>query len=103
MSENLQQKYRFTNVMLSDVTKRIIVLMTGARQTGKTTLARMMYPTLRYINVDAPENREMLRQLHTAAYGETRSGMPSLMKSKRYRLFLKRSNMRMMNALFRSR
>ena len=71
MSEDLQQKYRFMTVMLPDEAKRTIILMTGARQTGKTTLARMMYPALRYINLDAPENREMLRQLHTAAWGST--------------------------------
>lgn len=71
MSENFQQKYRFMTAMLPDAAKRTLVLMTGARQTGKTTLARMMYPALRYINLDAPENREMLRQLHTAVYGSS--------------------------------
>lgn len=32
-----------------------------ARQTGKTTLARVVYPELRYVDLDAPEQREALR------------------------------------------
>lgn len=42
--------------------------MTGARQTGKTTLSKAKYPDLRYINLDSPENREALTQLHTASW-----------------------------------
>ncbi len=40
-----------------------IVLITGARQTGKTTLAKIKYPELRYINLDLIENREVLRDV----------------------------------------
>jgi predicted AAA+ superfamily ATPase len=39
------------------------VLLTGARQTGKTTLALARYPDLRYVNLDAPEEREAIRRL----------------------------------------
>ncbi|HRR42898.1 MAG TPA: AAA family ATPase, partial [Syntrophales bacterium] len=42
-------------------TGKRIVLLTGARQTGKTTLAKAKYPAMRYINLDAPENREAVR------------------------------------------
>ena len=38
-----------------------LILLTGARHTGKTTLARALYPDLRYLNLDAPEQREALR------------------------------------------
>ena len=41
--------------------KTRIVIVTGARQTGKTTLLKHTYPTLRYVNLDAYENREWLR------------------------------------------
>lgn len=43
--------------------KRRIVIVTGARQTGKTTLLRQAYPALRYVNLDAPENRDWLRSV----------------------------------------
>jgi predicted AAA+ superfamily ATPase len=43
-------------------------MLTGARQTGKTTLAKFKYPKLRYINLDAPENREMLRNISTPSW-----------------------------------
>ena len=45
--------------------------MTGARQTGKTTLAKSRYPQLNYINLDAPENRELLRNISTPSWAAT--------------------------------
>jgi predicted AAA+ superfamily ATPase len=56
-------KYRFLSQVLPSSSRRRIVLITGARQTGKTTLARKQYSNLRYINLDAPENRELLREI----------------------------------------
>ena len=50
--------------------KRLVGL-TGARQTGKTTLARARYPNLRYINLDNLEDRAALRDLRTAAWART--------------------------------
>ncbi len=50
--------------------KRRLIVLTGARQTGKTTLARELYGNLRYINLDAPENREMLRKISTQLWGK---------------------------------
>jgi hypothetical protein len=47
------------------------VVLTGARQTGKTTLSRRVYGGLKYINLDAPENRDVLRGLSTAGWAET--------------------------------
>lgn len=56
--------YRYLSDVLpqKDSGKRI-VLITGARQTGKTTLAKIKYPELRYINLDLIENREVLRDV----------------------------------------
>lgn len=45
--------------------------MTGARQTGKTTLAKSKYSELHYINLDAPENREVLRSISTVAWAQS--------------------------------
>jgi predicted AAA+ superfamily ATPase len=44
--------------------------MTGARQTGKTTLARRVYATLRYLNLDAIELRATMRDVRTSRWGE---------------------------------
>lgn len=45
--------------------------MTGARQTGKTTLAKTKYSELNYINLDAPENRETLRSISTVSWAQS--------------------------------
>lgn len=44
------------------------MLLTGARQTGKTTLCRSAYPALRYVNLDAPENRDALSAISSHAW-----------------------------------
>lgn len=67
MSENIH-KYRFLQSVLPDSGQRQLVLLTGARQTGKTTLVKRLYPQLRYINLDAPENREFLKNIPTAVW-----------------------------------
>lgn len=46
---------------MEELAQRRLVILTGARQTGKTTLARWRYPDLRYFNLDAMEYRDMLR------------------------------------------
>ena len=45
--------------------------LTGARQTGKTTLAKTCYRGLRYLNLDNIEEHGILRELRTAAWGRT--------------------------------
>jgi predicted AAA+ superfamily ATPase len=50
--------------------RRRLVVITGARQTGKTTLARNVYPVLRYLNLDAIELRAMMRGVRTSRWGE---------------------------------
>jgi len=64
MSEILQ-KYRYLSRYLPPADRRTIVMLTGARQTGKTTLSKAFYPQLRYVNLDAPENREAVRRIHS--------------------------------------
>ena len=51
-------------------TRRVVVL-TGARQTGKTTLCKQIYGALNYINLDSPENRDTLRELASAGWAST--------------------------------
>ena len=42
-----------------------LILITGARQTGKTTIAKTHYPSLNYLNFDAPEIREKIKKTST--------------------------------------
>jgi hypothetical protein len=46
------------------------VVVTGARQTGKTTLAKKVYPDLHYLNLDAIELRSAMRDVRTARWSE---------------------------------
>jgi len=50
---------------------RRIVVLTGARQVGKTTLARALYGSdLRYLNLDSPGERERLRAVPAEAWAK---------------------------------
>jgi predicted AAA+ superfamily ATPase len=68
MSDNVQVKRVLGSYLPKSSSKRV-VLLTGARQTGKTTLSKSAYPDLRYINLDAPENRDALRAIPTSSWG----------------------------------
>lgn len=70
MSEKTQIARLLSDRLPSSSEKRIVVL-TGARQTGKTTLVKRQFPNLNYINLDAPENRDALRSLATFAWEKT--------------------------------
>jgi len=70
MMSDKMQKYRFLGSSLPKTDKKCLVLLTGARQTGKTTLVKSKYPELNYINLDAPENRESIRGVASAAWGK---------------------------------
>ncbi len=70
MSEIIQ-RYRFLARHMPPSSRRRVVILTGARQTGKTTLAKKVYPDLPYVNLDAPENRETLRTLRTTDWADT--------------------------------
>ena len=64
-------KYRFLDGYFPDSFQKKLVILTAARQTGKTTLAKLKYPHLRYINLDAPENGETVREISTVAWSRT--------------------------------
>jgi hypothetical protein len=61
-------KTRALEAILPAGTSCKLVLLTGARQTGKTTLAKTKYDRLNYINLDAPENREVVRGISSAGW-----------------------------------
>jgi len=63
-----QQFFRWLTTRLPPASERRIVTLTGARQVGKTTLARAHWPGLRYVNLDAIEDREALRAVRTSAW-----------------------------------
>lgn len=70
MSEILH-KYRFLEHIMPDSDTRRLVILSGARQTGKTTLAKAKYPQLRYVNLDSAENREAIREISTASWAKS--------------------------------
>ena len=49
-------KRYLTNYILDDLRKKI-VLLTGPRQSGKTTLSKMLSTNFDYFNFDNPEHR----------------------------------------------
>lgn len=51
-------------------TKKGIVLITGARQTGKTTLVKECYPQLPYTNLDAVEERRRMAEIPTSRWSK---------------------------------
>jgi len=67
MWENIQVN-RLINAGLPQTDEHIIVLLTGARQTGKTTLLRSVYPELSYYNLDAVEFREQLSHISSFSW-----------------------------------
>lgn len=69
MSVNLQV-FRWLSVILPNYKDRKIVILTGARQTGKTTLAKNKFADLKYLNLDAPENREYVSKISSFQWGE---------------------------------
>ena len=64
MWENIQLK-RMIAPCLPDVADHQLLLLTGARQTGKTSLVRQQYNTLPYYNLDAIEFRDQLISIST--------------------------------------
>lgn len=66
-----KQVIRLLARRLPPVSEKRLCLITGARQVGKTTLARAAYPGLRHVNLDSVEDRAALRALPTALWGTT--------------------------------
>lgn len=66
----LLNKPRFLYKNLPESRQDGIVLITGARQTGKTTLVKERYPQLPYINLDAIEERFRLAEIPTSRWSK---------------------------------
>ena len=69
MWENLQIK-RVISQHLPDIANRQLLLITGARQTGKTTLVKEQYKDLPYYNLDAVEFRDQLSSISTFSWAD---------------------------------
>lgn len=63
-----KQHFRWLGVRLPESGRRRLVILTGPRQAGKTTLARLRYPDLRYLNLDSIEERESVQAVRTGAW-----------------------------------
>lgn len=70
MRDELQVK-RWIEHVIPSLDLRGLVLLTGARQTGKTTAARKCYPSLPYFNLDAVEFRDQLSAVSSFSWAET--------------------------------
>ncbi len=64
------QRFRWLGPVLQRVSPPRLTLLTGARQTGKTTLARAVFPGFRYVNLDSPAQRETLRVARAESWAE---------------------------------
>lgn len=71
MTKEDLQVNRWMAQRIPDISERGLVLLTGARQTGKTTLVRSSYRELPYFNLDAVEYREQLSRVSSFAWAET--------------------------------
>ncbi len=65
------KRFRWLSDRLPGSELRRIAVITGARQTGKTTLARTAYSGLRYVNLDDVEARSALRSTRATAWAKT--------------------------------
>jgi hypothetical protein len=68
MWEYIQVKRRLTQHLPVE-SENCLLLLTGARQTGKTVLVRQQYKTLPYYNLDAIEYRDQLSNISTFRWG----------------------------------
>ncbi len=62
---------RWMQCRLPPASDRRLVVLTGARQTGKTTLVRKSYPGLNYLTLDDLEVRQQITQVRSASWGRT--------------------------------
>ena len=66
-----KQYFRWLGTRLPGSDRRRLVIVTGPRQAGKTTLARLRYPDLRYLNLDSIEERESVQAVRTGDWAST--------------------------------
>lgn len=64
-------KSRLLETILPPSSDKKVVLITGARQTGKSTLVKHDYPELQYINLDAFEIRQQIQNISTFDWAKT--------------------------------
>lgn len=69
MRTNLQ-KFRWLSQFLPKANKKRLVIITGARQSGKTTLAKKYYNTLNYYNFDSVEIRLQVKNISSFNWGK---------------------------------
>ncbi|MFC1850722.1 ATP-binding protein [candidate division CSSED10-310 bacterium] len=54
----MKQKRTIAKILIDLVKKYPVVTITGPRQSGKTTLCRMVFPEKSYVNLEAPDVRQ---------------------------------------------
>ena len=55
---------RYLKSTILEDSKKKIVLISGPRQCGKTTLVKNLFKSINYFNYDLEEDRKMLRKKH---------------------------------------
>lgn len=68
MIDDMSYFNRILGDLIQEGQKSGMLLVTGARQVGKTTLLRKLFPELAYYNLDAVENRSWLLSLPAAGW-----------------------------------
>lgn len=69
--DDSQHYERFLTALLPRSSERSLIVLTGARQVGKTTLARAAYPDVRYLSLDAIETRAALSALPAGSWASS--------------------------------
>ena len=73
---------RYLNKALLEELGKKILLLTGPRQCGKTTLSKMLHADYQYINYDLAEHRLLLREKSW----DRRKALVILMNSTKWRI-----------------
>ncbi len=68
MMNEIELKNRILHRYLPEISQKGFFLLAGARETGKTTLAKARYPELRYVNLHIPQDREMIHKIGSASW-----------------------------------
>jgi len=66
-----EKQFRWLSQELPDPSIRKLILITGARQVGKTTVSRALYNNLPYFNLDSSQIRDQLSQVPASMWGQT--------------------------------
>jgi predicted AAA+ superfamily ATPase len=65
------QRFRFLSQRLGTLSGARLILLTGAHQTGKTSLARKVFPHLRLLDLEDAGDREELRAVRAEEWAAT--------------------------------